>query len=220
MQCEHCRARLPEYVEGEGDIAWRSGMREHLRECPACRAEIADWETLRHAVTTAPLPGEGPQEPDWDALEARVLARTRDALPRPAPRAPRWLPASAAAAVGAVIIAVSALVEAPEPHGAVMRVAGEPLGAAETAALAADIALEWGDPLPWAADPEWDELDIDAAALAPLMLAQAWSDAGLAVDEDADWDDANADDWLSELDTVDDSALEEFFEQLKTSAAS
>jgi hypothetical protein len=85
-------------------------MERHLRRCPTCATQKAAEESLTHLLR-AELAADSPQEAE---AVARVTCAWQEALPAPdafagvrAPRwrvnAPRWVPASAALALGAAL---------------------------------------------------------------------------------------------------------------------
>ncbi len=87
--------RVQEYLDDLLPIDQEQSFVHHLRECPACRAEIESLRDLQrelHMAAEQPLPGLD---------KAAVAARLFD---RPAPRTHRWL--VPAAALGAAAAAV------------------------------------------------------------------------------------------------------------------
>jgi hypothetical protein len=87
-------------LHGDGSVADRERVSEHLRGCATCRAAWEELQSTLTVVTTAAVP-----EPDAD-FEQRMWARVQPAL-RPAP--PRWswrplVPIGAWAATVAAIV--------------------------------------------------------------------------------------------------------------------
>ena len=95
----------------ELDAARRSGVDEHLRRCPACRARAGEWDGLIRLLRTLPR-----LEPSR-AFDQAVMARLR--IPaRVTSRTPAWMPgllrgarrvAVAAAAVWSAVVTGAAL---------------------------------------------------------------------------------------------------------------
>jgi anti-sigma factor RsiW len=54
MSCEQLERDLDAYVDGELDAPFTAGIREHLRECAACRRQIAEREALGRLVRSTP----------------------------------------------------------------------------------------------------------------------------------------------------------------------
>jgi hypothetical protein len=73
VTCQTCRARLPEHLETE-DLT----VARHLRECPACRAELAALARALALLETDPVP----LAPELRlGLWARIEAADREAAP-------------------------------------------------------------------------------------------------------------------------------------------
>ena len=66
MDCEIIRDLLPLYHDGACSQASRAAVEEHLKTCPACRAELRDMD--------APLPEAEPLVPD-EASPVRAISR-------------------------------------------------------------------------------------------------------------------------------------------------
>jgi anti-sigma factor RsiW len=54
MSCEQLERDLDAYVDGELDLPFTAAVREHLRECAACRRQIAGREALGRLVRSTP----------------------------------------------------------------------------------------------------------------------------------------------------------------------
>jgi len=60
--CEQIRRQLPQYVaDGEPMLAAYSGLREHLRVCPSCRAFAARLRLVEGALRTYPSVSPAPE---------------------------------------------------------------------------------------------------------------------------------------------------------------
>jgi len=106
MDCRETQALLTAFHDGELTAADRARVEGHLRDCPECRALLAD---LARADQAAGVPDPGPAY--WDRFNARVMDRVdREADgPKVAPLRPKhgWMrqqlrylvPAAAAAAL-------------------------------------------------------------------------------------------------------------------------
>jgi hypothetical protein len=67
MICERVREQIPECLAGRLDHAARESLLAHLEACPACRAELAEMNTVWRGLGSLPEP-----EPD-PAMRARFL---------------------------------------------------------------------------------------------------------------------------------------------------
>jgi anti-sigma factor RsiW len=95
MNCAEARPLLGAHHDNELDARASLELAAHLRDCPACRAELADLKTLgdaarAHLQRFEPTPG----------FERRLAVAIRP----PAPRRRVWLAAGAALAVAAVLL--------------------------------------------------------------------------------------------------------------------
>ncbi len=68
---EEIRRRLPAYCGGDLDATERRLVDRHLADCPACRAELTDLQTVLSLVRSTPAV----DPPPW--MTARVMARIR-----------------------------------------------------------------------------------------------------------------------------------------------
>lgn len=217
MQCAQCRDRLPEFAEGELAPREAERLRTHLETCAACGAELAAWNHLRAAVTTAPLPGEGPDAPPWEVFEARVLAHARD---RRAPR--RWLagwlqPLAAGAAVaGLVLVFGTGRGQAPTPVSTEPPVAVAATADDEYESLAAGLDLAWDGPLSW----DTDFAETDSVAMPMLLAEVSTGEASDAPEWSGNFFGGGTDDMWSDLEALDADAFEAFLEALRGTSAS
>jgi hypothetical protein len=83
LSCEAWRDDIVALLYDDGDLAERSRGRDHLAQCPACRAEYSDLKGVRRALGGWSLP-------------------VAPSLPQPRP-VTRWFPAGLAAAAGLVL---------------------------------------------------------------------------------------------------------------------
>lgn len=81
MDCEHARAWLSPYLDGEIPAAERARIEAHLRDCPACRQTLADLSAIAGNIRHA----------SRYSAPAGLAARINAALPPPA-RDPRPQP--------------------------------------------------------------------------------------------------------------------------------
>jgi len=103
MTCEHCRDLLTDYHFRELPAALMKEVREHLDQCPGCRAELQ-----RLAALTADVAGVLGVEP-LSEEEIRDTVRKAGALPTPkrSLHAWVWLPAAAVLLVGFLVMSVA-----------------------------------------------------------------------------------------------------------------
>jgi anti-sigma-K factor RskA len=93
VTCERAPEFLGAYVLGALDPAERSAAEEHLRDCPACAAELAEFRGI-----TAHLDRVRPEDLQPQAPPAELYARVAAAVGRRRARR-RWAVAAAAAVV-------------------------------------------------------------------------------------------------------------------------
>ena len=217
MQCAQCRDRLPEFAEGELSLRDSERLRTHLDTCVACRAELAAWNHVRAAVAAAPLPGGGPDAPQWEVFEARVLARARDQQ-APRRRLAAWLqPLAAGAAVAGVVFALgSGRNPAPTPAFTEPTVVATASAEDEVDSLAAGLDLAWDRPL--SLDTDLTESD---AITVPVLFAEVSIGEALETPEwSGDFCGDSADEMWIDLETLDADAFEAFLEALRGTSAS
>jgi hypothetical protein len=96
MSCGSIAASLPLFAGGDLDARAAEGVRAHLRDCAACRAEAARLQqaTLRLRRFAA-APGAGVDEAMFEALHRDILGRVAASAE---PMRPRWWPWTVAAA--------------------------------------------------------------------------------------------------------------------------
>ncbi|KYH33587.1 zf-HC2 domain-containing protein [Neomoorella mulderi] len=95
MQCREARGLFSPCLDGELSPAEREVFRQHLGECPDCRAEWKRWQDISRALRGLEAPVAAP--PGFaTAANARLAARQRV---RPWQGIRRWAAAAAAVAV-------------------------------------------------------------------------------------------------------------------------
>ena len=120
---------LPWYATGQIDRADRAVVEAHLAECESCRAELAVEHSLRRELESAAESGPG-----WAALAGRL--RSPSAPPAAPPRRRPWASLVGAArrptvlrwtvaAQFVLLVALGALILAPQPRSADYRTLGE-----------------------------------------------------------------------------------------------
>jgi predicted anti-sigma-YlaC factor YlaD len=83
VKCEHARAELTAYLDGELDADRGSAVRGHLRTCDACRQVATDEAAVRDELRS--LPTLDPPSTMWSGIQARLAkAEVADA------EKPRW----------------------------------------------------------------------------------------------------------------------------------
>ena len=215
MPCERYTAQLAEYLEGTLRAAEAAHVEAHLQQCADCRAELDDWRRTRAVLAEAPLPGPGPDEPDWTVFEARVLAHVRDETAA-RPRSFRaWLmPAGLATAAAALVLTFGSAPRSLPEIGTGTRPAA--MNAAAIERLGEEMSLAWEPAWQWNVDAVLADMDADALDALPLLLAQALTvdtTAG-AWQVEAVFSTANGE-WLDAFDTLDQAAFESFVTQLE-----
>jgi hypothetical protein len=113
VTCDHCRARLTAYLDGELADDRGSAVRGHLRACAECRAIAHDEAALRDGLRE--LPPVDPPASLWANVQARLAAEEMADAERPPWRrtlarwgllarpATRWAGVAAAAALCAFV---------------------------------------------------------------------------------------------------------------------
>jgi hypothetical protein len=109
MRCHRVHRLLPDYIGDELSLEKREQVEQHLKECPACRAELAALQGVWDGLAGQALPQKG--EEFWQGLTARVMSAVRRKRPLPAERKtpllfPGWRVLLPAAGVAAAAIAV------------------------------------------------------------------------------------------------------------------
>ncbi|OAT80748.1 anti-sigma factor family protein [Desulfotomaculum copahuensis] len=72
--CDYWRELIPEYLDGELPARTAGEMARHLGSCPACRRELARWQSL---FALLDLPEEEPAP----ALTAGIMAKLEESAP-------------------------------------------------------------------------------------------------------------------------------------------
>lgn len=98
MTCS--RVVISAYQDGALSPADRRSVEHHLRQCPACRLTLHDYQAIRRGL--GGLPRYGVPENVGGELRAQVAARHLSSR-----RSPRWSPLVAAAAAVAVLMAAA-----------------------------------------------------------------------------------------------------------------
>ena len=127
MTCHDTAPALGAYVLGALDPAERRAVDEHLRSCPDCAEELADFATLPPLLDRVPLDDLefDPVAPSPGFLERLTAAAAADAAP-PRPRRRLLLAAAALVVVlGAGVGVTSWVTAAPAPEPSHSVVAGQ-----------------------------------------------------------------------------------------------
>jgi anti-sigma factor RsiW len=75
MNCNDYRDAIAEFVDGGLDAAGQRALEQHVSECVACRALVADLKTIQATAFT--LERHEPPTAAWQSIRARVAAETR-----------------------------------------------------------------------------------------------------------------------------------------------
>jgi hypothetical protein len=109
MRCHRVHRLLPDYIGDELSSRKREQVEQHLKECSACKAELAALQGLWDDLALQTLPQKG--EEFWQGFTARVMREVKKKRPMPAEQKtpllfPGWRVLLPAAGVAAAVIAV------------------------------------------------------------------------------------------------------------------
>jgi anti-sigma factor RsiW len=140
-RCEQLRNRLAEYALGGLKGRARSRLEAHLRQCAACRAELAALERTG-ALLDGCLPLAAP-EATWEAISRRIAQGAGTVTHRL-----RWAWGAAASALTVALIVIAFFIARPDVTSP-MQVAMSPPPADEemAAAIEGRIPAAWAAPL-------------------------------------------------------------------------
>ncbi len=116
MDCTLAKGMLHEAIDGRLPPRKSGELREHLAECPACRAEEASLRQVGDLLRLWAAVRTGEREPQLHAMWTRVKAGIEsERKPRTASAILRWfwIPAAAALAVFALLFYPSSGTRAP-----------------------------------------------------------------------------------------------------------
>jgi len=91
MSCEECAELLGDAVDASLSPSAKTALDEHLAQCDACRALLADLVEIRS--TASALDRRIPSQEVWTRIEAGTMERRRS-----------WLPLAAAAALTIAVL--------------------------------------------------------------------------------------------------------------------
>jgi Putative zinc-finger len=93
MLCQETQQSLSLYVDDQLALPVRAACDEHLRECPVCRAELAEMRAIRRglAVLARPLAPPGLASSINDALSIEAAARQRQPVLPFSVKLAQWL---------------------------------------------------------------------------------------------------------------------------------
>ncbi len=74
MTCQHARAQLEDYIDGELAPDQVDQLKRHLETCPDCRAEYEDGLHIKSILGNQAFPEPGPQY--WAEVMPLIMART------------------------------------------------------------------------------------------------------------------------------------------------
>lgn len=77
MSCHDYRNAIAEFVDGALDAAGQRALEQHVNDCSACRALVADLKAIQAAAFT--LERHQPPAAAWDNIRARVAGDRRAA---------------------------------------------------------------------------------------------------------------------------------------------
>jgi predicted anti-sigma-YlaC factor YlaD len=140
VRCEQFKSRLAEYLVGALKGRARSRVEEHLRECAACRAEVAALERTG-AILDAGLLFDAP-DGTWDSISRRIAQPARNVT-----RRLRWAWGAAASAVAIVLIVIALFVARPSGSGPTQVAMSPPAEEEMEAAIEGRIPAAWAAPL-------------------------------------------------------------------------
>jgi hypothetical protein len=168
MSCQETQQSLSLYVDDALARPAREACDEHLRECPVCRAELAELRAVSRALgaLTRPLPPADLASSITDALEIEAAALARQPVLPLTVRLARWLrPRLMPYTVGsfASVLLFTVMFNALRPH---MKALAEASLAAREAETASYRIIYIGTPGPDISQPIAPELF--AAGRAPV----------------------------------------------------
>ena len=107
MKCEHARAQLTAYLDGELEGDRGSSVRGHLRGCAECRRIASDEAALRDGLRA--LPPVDPPASLWAGVQRQLAAAEVADAERPAWRRAiaRWLPLAPRFGIAALAVAAA-----------------------------------------------------------------------------------------------------------------
>jgi hypothetical protein len=93
MFCKETQQSLSLYVDDQLPLSVRAACDEHLRECPVCRAELAELHSISEGLRalSRPVPPAGLANGITDALMIEAGARIRQPVLPLGVRVSRWL---------------------------------------------------------------------------------------------------------------------------------
>jgi hypothetical protein len=93
MSCQETQQSLSLYVDDQLALPVRAACDEHLRECPVCRAELAEMRAVSRGLATLarPLPPPTLASSISDELRIEAAARRRQPVLPLGVRVARWL---------------------------------------------------------------------------------------------------------------------------------
>jgi Putative zinc-finger len=93
MSCQETQQSLSLYVDDQLALPVRAACDEHLRECPVCRAELAEIRAISRSLATLarPVPPANLASSISDALQIEAAARERQPILPYRVRLARWL---------------------------------------------------------------------------------------------------------------------------------
>lgn len=139
MSCREYQDAIAEFVDGGLDAEGRRALEQHVYECSACRALVADLKMIQATAFT--LERHQPPAEVWTAIRDRVAAERRSVerariLPWPRTRTAWAAWAAAAALIAAVSAGIYPLVVDRAPDGS--SASGAPAGATSIATIQAE----------------------------------------------------------------------------------
>ena len=170
MSCEHVKAQLTAYLDGELADDRGSAVRGHLRSCDACRQVATDEAALRDGLRALP-PVDVPASL-WAGVQARLAAEEVADAERPAWRRAiaRWMPKLPQIAFGSAVVAAAVVLLVIRAQRNDDDTETPPVVSTPTEIAPVIIAPDHATPAP--AEPDDDRDVSEALAAAPAQVTE------------------------------------------------
>jgi anti-sigma factor RsiW len=139
MKCDGIRDQLADYVVGGLAGRKRRRVEQHLRECAACRAEVAALE--RTGALLESLEAQDAPRQTWETVRRDIAARQQQRV------RPRWAWGMAMGVMALVLVVVGGLILGPIQMGAPPVVVAAEADEELEATIEGHLSAVWAAPL-------------------------------------------------------------------------